>query len=202
MYFQNVSKNKKLGLQEGNLLAPRMQEQLRKSPSRRENGQMMINKDGTLNFNMFSKRSQFKESTYQNEPKVEQIYVNNEDIQESELQTKEVPRESKPLNFNYKYNSPNGSPVRKTVTKEARSKHAGYGNIVGNFMKGGNAQMLIQSKPQVMRPLESRLQENTVRSGPREESLAFAFSTPKDLEPSQPSEFKQSYNSKSRLRVL
>lgn len=184
--------------------------QIEKNPSHRETGELMINKDGTLNFHYFSKRSKIKESTYPNEIKVENIGTIDQEIEESELQ-KQAPKQEQ-LNFYYGQNQPRpGSPLRKTVTKEARTTHAGFGNIIGNFMREGNAQMLIQSKSPYKPknqmetitvnshslPREESVQIN-VQSIPRDESLSRGYTSPKE----EPSEYKQSYNSKSKYNVF
>jgi len=102
-----------------------------------EDGKAMINKDGTLNFNYFSKKSQIKNSQYQKEPKLENL-LTNQNIVESET------KKETGLNFYYgKKLQKSERSLRGTITKDARTTHVGSGNIVGKFMKLGNANLLL-----------------------------------------------------------
>lgn len=153
-----------------------------------EDGKAMINKDGTLNFNYFSKRSQIKQSTYQKDPKIDHL-LTNQNIVESQTR-------KDGLNFYYgKRSQRSEKSIRGTVTIDARNTHAGSGNIVGKFMKEGNAHLLLdgrsRSRPRE-REVESRGFPGSVR---KEDSNGFGFARRKE----DTSLMKQSTNSKSRL---
>lgn len=152
-----------------------------------DEGKAMINKDGTLNFHYFSKRSQMKQSTYQKDPKLENL-LTNQNIVESETR-------KEGLNFYYgKRSQRSEKSIRGTVTVDARNTHAGSGNIVGKFMKEGNAHLLLEGRN------KSRLQEREVQSRGfpgsirKEDSNGFGFARRKE----ELSLMKQSVNSKSK----
>jgi hypothetical protein len=129
-----------------------------------EDGKAMINKDGTLNFNYFSKKSQIKNSQYQREPKLENL-LTNQNILESETK-----KETK-LNFYYgKKIERSEKSIRGTITKDARTTHLGSGNIVGKFMKEGNANLL----------LDGISRERAVGTGRKEDSNGFGFARRKE----------------------
>jgi hypothetical protein len=129
-----------------------------------EDGKAMINKDGTLNFNYFSKKSQIKNSQYQREPKLENL-LTNQNILESETK-----KETK-LNFYYgKKIERSEKSIRGTITKDARTTHLGSGNIVGKFMKEGNANLL----------LDGISRERAVGTRRKEDSNGFGFARRKE----------------------
>lgn len=160
-----------------------------KSEKNANEGNAMINKDGTLNFQIFSKRSQIKQSQYQNQPKLEQHLLTNQNIVESEM--KKEPK----LNFYYgKKAQKSETSIRGTITRDARTHHANSGNIVGKFMKEGNAHLLLNSRSKKgSRELMSR-RANPVGSMRKEDSNGFGFSRRKE----ETSMYKNSLNPKSK----
>ena len=147
-----------------------------------EDGKAMINKDGTLNFNYFSKKSQIKNSQYQKESKLENL-LTNQNIVESETN-----KETK-LNFYYgKKLEKSERSLRGTITKDARTTHLGSGNIVGKFMKEGNAHLLLDGLARE-KVVASRREER------KEDSNGFGFARRKE----DTSLVKNSNYSKSRI---
>lgn len=140
-----------------------------KTPS--EEAKAMINKDGTLNFHYFSKKSQIKQSTYAKDPRLENLLTNQGLV---ESQTKK-----EGLNFYYgKKSQRSERSLRGTVTVDARNTHAGSGNIVGKFMKEGNAHLLLEGRTRLRaRELESRGAPGSLR---KEDSNGFGFARRKE----------------------
>ena len=159
-----------------------------KSQPQTEAGNAMINKDGTLNFQIFAKRSQIKQSQYQNQPKLENL-LTNQNILEYEM--KKEPK----LNFYYgKKAQKSETSIRGTITRDARTTHANSGNIVGKFMKEGNAHLLLNTMSKKgSREVLSR-RANPVGSIRKEDSNGFGFSRRKE----ETSMYKNSLNPKSR----
>lgn len=144
----------------------------------------MINKDGTLNFEVFARKSQIKNSNYQKDPKLD-ILLTNQNIIESE--TKRDPNKDPQLNYYYGKNlQKSEKSLRGTVTREARTTHANDKNIVGKFIQGGNAQMLLNQ------PRRDRSKEK-VLSSRKEDSNGFGFARRKE----ETSLYKNSINPRS-----
>ena len=154
-----------------------------------EEGHMMINKDGTLNFQIFSKKSQMKQSTYQKDPKLEGL-LTNQNIVESETKKEGA------LHFYYGKKVEKVEKVQKsekslrgTITKDVRMTHANSGNIVGKFMREGNAQKLLEGRRE--REMMSRGPVDSLR---KEDSNGFGFARRKE----DTSLVKNSLNPKSK----
>lgn len=157
-----------------------------------EPGGAMINKDGTLNFQIFSKRSQIKQSQYQNQPKLENL-LTNQNIVESEM--KKDPK----LNFYYgKKIEKSEVSIRGTITKEARTNHTNSGNIVGKFIKKGNANLLLNSRSKKSVGEDYSKRTNPVGSIRKEDSNGFGFSRRKE----DTSLYKNSLNPNSIIIIL
>lgn len=103
-----------------------------------ENSNQMLNKDGTINFNYYSRKSDIKHSNYQGDSKIDKLLTNQAGDQEEAGTNK--------LNFYYGKNSHRDNSERLTSTRQARTTHAMSGNIVSNFIKEGNANKLLEAK--------------------------------------------------------
>lgn len=101
-----------------------------------ESSNHMLNKDGTINFEYYSKKSNYKHSSIQND----ENHLNK-------LLTNQTPEEqNKNLNFYYgkTYNINQIPETKEENVKPIRKSHQNSQNILSGFIKDGNPGLLIK----------------------------------------------------------
>ena len=109
----------------------------------------MLNRDGTINFDYFSKKSKIQRSSYQNQKRQEpdnnlENLLTNQNIE---------PEVKQKLNYYYGKKSQRENSIRGTITKQAKLDHVGSGNIVSRFIMKGNANKLLAGRETNGRPV-------------------------------------------------